>query len=257
MNFLNHIWKDIGRGENIDLYVTVLIALVLVILNIIGFAPSNWMAPLTLAVLGLLAISNLGSRYKLEQFINNFNRSAESFFQDEYPSNILDLIKSSSEIWFIGVTLNRTIKNYFHILEQKLQRGDFIKVLLVNPDSPAADAARSRGRFEINHEQMKSNILDTLTELGYLKSIAPNRIEVRTISYPISFGAILLNPDDSELTSGIIFIEHYPYRIKRTHVPKFVLSAKQDAEWFNLYKSELCSMWSDGVDWNFEEKDKI
>jgi hypothetical protein len=210
-------------------------------------------------VLGLLAISSIGTRYRIDEFTQKVTRSASTIFLNEFPETINDALKSASEVWFVGVTLNRTIKNYSHVLEDKLQKGDIVKVLLVNPNDAALDFARSRGRFTISSEQARSNIIDTLTELSYLKSVAPSKIEIRTISYPISYGAILINPDDSDFTAGILFIEHYPFKIKRTHVPKFVLSAKKDSEWFNLYKSELRALWDYGSEWAYtsEEMSKL
>jgi len=53
----------------------------------------------------------------------------------------------------------------------------------------------------------------------------------------------------------MIFIEHYPFKTKRTNVPKFVLNAKTDSQWFNLYKSELLAMWEQGNEYKFENKE--
>ncbi len=49
MKILQSIWADIRRGENIDLYITVVIAIGLVILNIFGVTTEKITAPVTLA----------------------------------------------------------------------------------------------------------------------------------------------------------------------------------------------------------------
>lgn len=66
MQMLRRIWEDVRRGENIDLYLTVGVAIVLALLNVLGFAPQSLIAPVTLAVLGLLAINSLVNRRKIE-----------------------------------------------------------------------------------------------------------------------------------------------------------------------------------------------
>ena len=76
MKMLQRIWEDIRQGENIDLYVTATIAIVLTALNIVGLAPQSWIAPISLAVLGLLAIATLGNRYKMEQVIQKLTQNA-------------------------------------------------------------------------------------------------------------------------------------------------------------------------------------
>lgn len=185
---------------------------------------------------------------------NKLTRTASNVFLEEYPSDSFEHIKSATELWFVGVSLNRTIKEHFHTIEQKIQRGTIVKILIVNPDSAAVEAVRSRGRFPISIDQMRNSIVNTLEELSHLKTVAPDKLEIRTIMYPISFGAIITNPNDSDTTSGILMLEHYPYRIKRTSVPKFFLTAKRDAEWYNLYKSELESLWNDAKEWQYSTK---
>ena len=57
MKSFRQIWDDIRQGENIDLYLTILAAILFVILNLAGLAPDTFLAPLTLSVLALLAVT--------------------------------------------------------------------------------------------------------------------------------------------------------------------------------------------------------
>ena len=61
MKALQRIWADVRRGENIDLYLTVIVVFGLGILNIVGSASSVWTTSAILAALGILAISALRS----------------------------------------------------------------------------------------------------------------------------------------------------------------------------------------------------
>ena len=59
MKLLNRIWQDVRRGENIDLYLTISIAIILSLLNILNLANPILVESVTLAVLGLLAVTSL------------------------------------------------------------------------------------------------------------------------------------------------------------------------------------------------------
>ncbi len=77
MKLLQQIWQDFRRGENIDLYLTVFVSIVVTILNITGIAPTSWITPLNLAVLALLSIAILGNRYRIEEVLERINARGE------------------------------------------------------------------------------------------------------------------------------------------------------------------------------------
>lgn len=54
INFVRRIREDIKHSENLDLYVTVILAMALVILNILGYASAESIPSLTLAILAPL-----------------------------------------------------------------------------------------------------------------------------------------------------------------------------------------------------------
>jgi len=66
MVFLKRILDDIKHGENIDLYVTVILAIIISILNAIGLANSALLSSISLAILALLASAILGNRHRLD-----------------------------------------------------------------------------------------------------------------------------------------------------------------------------------------------
>ena len=107
MRMLQQIWNDIRQGENVDLYLTVLVALALVGMNIAGWAPDSWLAPITLAVLALLAVSSLGNRHRLERVLQA--ESTENLFLEEYPPDLRGDIRRAEELWLVGVSLTSTV----------------------------------------------------------------------------------------------------------------------------------------------------
>lgn len=115
---LRHMWNDIRKGENIDLYLTIVAALVFVVLNLVGVASPTFLAPLSLAVLGLLAITNLGNRQRMEELLAQKALTLDDFFREEYPATYQDNLDQTAELWLVGVSLNRTVKSHYLKLEQ-------------------------------------------------------------------------------------------------------------------------------------------
>jgi hypothetical protein len=118
MKLLQRIWDDVRSGENIDQYLTIVAAIALTILNLAGVSLQSQLAPFTLAVLALLAINGLGNRFKMEELLNAKTESLDSFFTDEFPPSYKTDFENSDVMWLVGVSLHRTIKTNYTVLEK-------------------------------------------------------------------------------------------------------------------------------------------
>ena len=164
MKILRHFWEDIRQGENIDLYTTVSIAIILAALNLVGIAPETWIAPINLAVLALLAISVLGNRHRLETILQKMNQSAEDFLLKEYPERYVADLNNSKELWLVGMNLSHTVAGNYDTFKDKLRRGDVIRVLIVDPDSIANKLASFRSHRPVDEIEHRQSIMSTLQE---------------------------------------------------------------------------------------------
>lgn len=245
MSYLKRVWEDLRRGENIDLIVTVIIALGLAILNIAGLTPGTLIAPLTLAVLGLLAVATLGNRYKLEESLETLNRTHTGLFDDKLPASIESEMRNAHDLWLVGVTLNRTVNTYYTLLEQKLSRGDRVHVLIVRPDGHSVEMLAMREYKErYNVDRFRSLIQNSLDDLCSLQQRF-QKLEVRVIDYPLSYGGVLIDPDSDD---GAMYLEHYPFKTPGGSLPKFVLRASQ-GRWYKFFRLELKTIWDDSTPW--------
>ncbi|MDJ0799654.1 MAG: hypothetical protein QNJ51_23045 [Calothrix sp. MO_167.B12] len=68
MQFLRKVLIDVRQGENIDLYLTVIIAAGIAVANIFGLTSGTLVGSATLAVLALLVSSSLSNRHQTDQF---------------------------------------------------------------------------------------------------------------------------------------------------------------------------------------------
>lgn len=101
MQLLYRIWDDVRRGDNIDLYATITVALGLVILNLIGFNQQTLIAPITLAVLGLLSIAILGNRYRVQELLQKMSQmpaglaSGVKIYEHWRAQEVHDILRSA------------------------------------------------------------------------------------------------------------------------------------------------------------------
>jgi hypothetical protein len=246
MEVLKRIVSDIRKGENIDLYFFAFAALSLAILNGLGLASKTLVESVTLALLGLLAAYSLGIRDRLNG-INNKLSGTRNLLCDEFPPSLKDTaIIGSKELFIIGITLNRTIATFYSQLEQKLKDGQKIKILLVEPHSTATQLIPKRVYRPISDQQLSGKILDTIALISSLHSLAPDKLEIRTINFPIHFGCFAA---DIESSNGSVYLEYYSYKTTKD-LPCVVVSARTDPSWYNMYKTEILNLWNAGQAWN-------
>jgi len=249
MKLFQRVWNDIRAGENIDQYLTIVAAITLAILNLIGLSLQSYLAPFTLAVLALLAINSLGNRFKIEELAKKKSESLDDFFVNDFPNSYKTDFESSDIMWLMGVSLHRTIKTNYPTLEKKLRQGKNLRVLLIHPKGVGVELSVTRNYAHRGVEPKTNDILFILELLCGLQEIAPANIEIRTISFPLAYGATAVNPDTA---TGKLYIEHYGFRVSTDSVPRYVLKAS-DGRWYDFYKQEIEALWNAGEEWMCEK----
>lgn len=251
MSFLNRIWRDVKHGENIDLYLTIIIAIIVTVLNILGITPPSTVATITLAVLSLLAISSLGNRYRLERILEEGYQSLDSILLKKFPATLESDIEASKSLWIVGSNLGSTIPTLYSVLENKLKRGDTVRILVIEPNSEASKLTTARIYRPMGAGQFDNVILSTLQLFNSLRKEDNRKLEVRTINFPIAVGFFAINPESA---NGIIYLEHYSYKSATDQIPKVVLRPR-DGYWFDFYKEQLEQMWNSSTDWSFPQSE--
>lgn len=246
MRTLRRVLEDIRRGENIDLYVTVIVAIILAALNITGIAPQAWIAPLNLAVLALLAVATLGNRHRLEGILRRMTQSAESVLLEKFPADIYGKLQKSKDLWLVGVSLSSTLEALYPQLEDKLRAGDSIKVLVVNPDGNACAMAAMRNYRTDDVDRQRAEIHAALKDLCELRKVAPERLEIRTIEYPLTFGVYALDPED---VSGVLSLKHYPFKMPVGRARPGLVLRRRDEPWYDHFWGEILVLWKNARVW--------
>lgn len=162
---LRRIWQELLRGENIDLYITFVVAILLAGFNLVLTLDPKLLVSVNMAVLAIVAVTLLTTRRIVEDSVRIQKASTQSLFYEEYPEGYKQDIEKAKEIWLVGVTLTSTIRNNYSMLESKLRKKHSIQVLLVHPDSEALAMADIRDFARPNIERTRNEVLHSLQSL--------------------------------------------------------------------------------------------
>jgi hypothetical protein len=220
--------------------------MILAALNIAGVAPQTWIAPLNLAVLALLAIATLGNRHRLEGIAKQMVQSPESALLQNFPDDTYSNVVQSKELWLVGVTLSSTLEALYPLFESKLRKGDSIRVLVVNPDGAACAMTAMRNYARTDVERLRAEIRTTLKDLCALQEAALDRLEIRTIEYPLTFGVYAVDPEE---VSGVLYLKHYPFKMPLGRARPGLVLRPRDEHWYDHFRSEIRLLWENAVPW--------
>ena len=242
MRLIRRIWRDFKKGENIDLYVTVVVAIIVSAMNIAGFVPQEWLTPLILAVLALLSVSILGNRYRIEN-IQEAVSADRSVLLTEFSDEFIDDFVKSKHVLIIGADLNLLLKRYYPRFIEKLVRGDTVNILLLNPNSQACEIAAVFHYEPMSAEDKRAVIRRSVSMCKELKTTTSGNLELRLTDVSLPFGSLVTDP---KTTEGKIYVWFHSFKAIAANAPKIVVKL-EDRYWYNFFKGQIDAMWSGGT----------
>lgn len=259
--FLERVWKDIKQRKNLELYLVLAAIITVFIADILGVQTTNALTEITLAVLAVLLYGMIDTRHAHEdrkhelaalgQSVNKIALSSQDFLDNKWSSSLKLEMEHTDELWLVGVSLVRTVKTNYALLESKLKQGHLVKVIVVHPGGIGVEVAVSRNYGRRDVEQKCNDIYRTLNDLCDLQQKGAGRLEIRTTQHPLSYGAIVISPQSS--AKGRIYVENYGYRVKSEGFPIFTLRPAH-GEWYEFYRHELFFLWEDAIAWECENQ---
>jgi hypothetical protein len=218
------------------------------VLSLIGIVPLSTPEEITIALLGLLAVDSLVERSnileRIEKRLNNL-----SAIQTLQPrANIPKPIENgqhATEIIILGVHIMTAFTPYIGFYEERLRAGCRIRFILIDPGSSAIE------NFNLlkGHSKTRSHIEVTLGLIQELNNkVDPrNKCEVRLASVlmPYSIFAVDINS-----ACGSMIVEYQSYRVSIDDRPHVQLTVRESPYWFDYYRRQLESIWSESAEWN-------
>lgn len=220
-----------------------------------------------LAVLGLLATSEIVERYRRLNSIQTSNRRILSLLEGRFtdrPSalaffrklpNLDSHIMAANQIDLCGVSLTATINKQFSNLRERLKEGANIRVLVADPNSLALKMSATRSGSPEDTEYFRKRLEATFNDLEYVfknlleyqqdSTLKRGSLSVRLMTFSPSFGILSF---DANRANGIVFVELYPHYRYGTQ-PTFDLTFQRDGEWYKHFVEQFEQIWTDAKPW--------
>jgi hypothetical protein len=253
LRFLDKVFQDIREGKNLEVYLTLVVALALLILDIFEIISTEALAAGTLATLALLAYSTLGSRERMQRLTDVSEATqalfeqviggrpkADDFFWKQKHSLERDIAQARF-IGGVGVSLSRTVRDCLAEFENCLEAGASIRLMVIDPASSAPRQARLRSKSGVEDSFFVDLVRTTVARLCILAELGdlPGTLELGLLPYVPSFGLFLIDPDEPH---GRIIVEVYQHKSLAFN-PTFELDAQRDAQWYRFFREQFDLLW--------------
>lgn len=240
--------NDIKLGENIDLYITLSLSLVLAIFGAIGVIQVSILSAGILATLSTHAYSMLATRRTLIDFSEDFAslRSTENvpFKSRRGYKPFRDLIADTSTLWLFGPSLINVWPPHQDLLLKKVRSGGELRIMVFNPMSVRLPIlAEQIGR---SPESLKIDIIKTLEECKAFicEGFGSGRFEVRLTEMLPGYNMVIC---DSTQSKGYMTVEFFGYRSSLNDRPHIELSVSRNRDWFDHYLNEYDELWKSAI----------
>jgi hypothetical protein len=260
-DFFRAIWLDIKERRNLELYLILAAIIPIFLADIFGLQTQSALFEIILASLAILVYGLIEQRReqsttaekldKIEKLlIDNqtlLTRSlsghvqASRFFSTEQRISRQSL-SGANVIYLSGVNLTRTLREYLHILGERLVAGAHIRVIIVDYQSDTALKeliAKSVESAKIENRQAALKAASTTVELLAQTPGAKGKLDVGFLPYIPHFGLTLIEPDSP---NGICSVALYHHRSLEPTI-KFQLTAADDPEWYNFFRKQYENLW--------------
>lgn len=237
------VLRRVTTDENLDVYSLCAAAAVFTVLGVAGVADVRLLSSVILAFLAVMAWSQVRTRQQLERAATSSD-TMELLY--EFPQELAVRRKEADDLYYVGVSMSRTLYTSRDEFRQLLVRGGRLRVLLVDPtiDAVMRDAALRYAGQE-NPNQVRSRVENSLKELEYLRSATGGNLEIRVSANMHHVG---INAVDPETPKGMVVVQHYEHRPAGEPGPIFALKARQGF-WFRYFIAEAERLWDDGAPW--------
>lgn len=251
MKYLTIIWQDIRTGQNLDIYITITLSIVVGILGVFGIVNQTIISGAVLATLALVSAIMLQNRRENDSLqnailqIRNASELSEPFLQHELLSSYSvqnQLLSTARKVFFWGLTFERMTPHVRDTLERRLQSGLEVRFLIIKPNSSAVKMAAFRSPYQ--GENRINIMLDTiLLDLNTIAQNAtpPAKLEVRVTDYLPAWTIMAFDP---HLPNGQMFVSLLTFRTPGENRPSFKLNSK-DSEWFHIFTEQFEALWKE------------
>ncbi|MFF7389833.1 hypothetical protein ACFZAE_15515 [Streptomyces scabiei] len=233
-------------AQRLDLYVTLVAAVVFATLGLVGKASEEVVTSGVLAVLALVGFSLLRIRSQSDRVNAALTElgskpSAERFFTEvDDGEEIKQMISSSREVWLHGWTLELHLASYAAEIRRAVARGLHIKILVIEPNSSAMTVAASEAENRTAQE-LSTNLEANLRRLTapFPGSVSGN-LEIRTLTHVPHYTVFASNPSEDQ---GVMIMRIATLHADHWKRPTFSVTRQNDGSWYEFFKNQFDKKW--------------
>lgn len=259
INHIKNIIKEVKNGENLDLYLTITLSVIVAVLGIIGITQFQILSAAILAVLGLLANSLLANRRNtsnVKDATNDLRAEIQTlksnFLSLDNPSIFLlqkgfpdfsQEFHSATRISILGASLHSTTIRYYSDYEKALRRGAYLRVIASEPSPNLLEMLAFRTYALKDSKLLGRSIKDHLSLFQGLSSLSSGKCETKTIGLVIPFGLVIIENSDG---TAKIFVKMMAFRTPGSEYPVFKINNQNNKEWFDFFYNQFEMLWNAG-----------
>jgi hypothetical protein len=243
--FLAWCWTDIRHGETIDLWLLVVASLIFTALGATGIASIQILSSVVLALLALLAVSQIRGRQEVRGLIASWQRSRTSIFEGDFPDAYYAARSRASQSYsFAGMTMQRTFSTMRPDLIRILDNGGTVRILLPDPSNQVLmEMVAASRRYGETASDMSNQIRQSIDSAASLRGTTGRSPEVKVSSLLPRIG---LNVIDEGMPDALLMVQLYQVYPDGEPGPIFSLTPS-DREWFTHFSNEFEKLWNSGT----------
>jgi hypothetical protein len=250
--FITKIWENLRHGRNIELYLAVLLAVVVLILELLDLAPQSLVLSLMLTVLAMLAVGLLVQRSQNDRIavslkdLERLKPTATQFFVPPDMTDILRLMQSANTVYLWGGILRTDIPLFEDAIRQGVALGRSYRALLLKPGGNAIEMAAARWTsFDSN--ELGRTLSTNIARLNSLnQNSARGKVEVKVLD---DMNPYTMYAFDPELETGCLIVRLNSFAGDNSARATFWIERVSDRMWFDRFIDDYKAVWKRAEKW--------
>jgi hypothetical protein len=256
--FFERAKTDIQQRKNLELYLILVLLIVLLIADVIGFENESALteiiiASLTLLIYGLITdrqvqeitnnqLDTIDERLKnIEENVSN-GTNISALFLKGYP-DLSEEFKSAKSVKVLGISLRRTLMNYLKDFQATATKRVEINIVLSEPTECVLEFQKFRNP-RLSKQNLASNIHSAIEDMVNLHNELES-LHIRTIPFLAPMSTFIFERFDGSATA---YIRFRSFRIYPTEQHTIIVQKDKAPEIFSFYEKQFTTMWEAGRD---------
>lgn len=230
-------------AEDLELYFLVAAGLVFSALGLVGVVGQGVLGSAVLALLAVLAFSQLRTRRELTAIYRTQQLGRTSLFASRFPENLHARRAAAHDYLYVGRSMARTAVTSVGEFGRAIDRGATIRVVVADPTDDRLMDTIARGWRRDAPRDVRRRINATLRELASVRADGPGQLHVRVLGV---VPHVSVNMIDADSDRGLLVVQQYEYRAAGEPGPIWTLTP-EDGRWYDHFRSEAERIWRDAT----------